>query len=56
MLKVLNNFLNSFENFCWRLFIAVLFLIAIPFIAILFVFGFFTLKVSKENVKHQNNE
>jgi hypothetical protein len=48
MLRALNNFLNSFENFCWRLLIAVVFLIAIPFVAILFVFGFFSLKVTKK--------
>jgi hypothetical protein len=52
MIRALNNFLNSFENFCWRLFIATVFLIAIPFVAILFVFGFFNLKVEKQ----ENNE
>jgi hypothetical protein len=51
MIRVLNNFLNSFENFCWRLFIATVFLIAIPFVAIGFVFGFFNLKVTQEEVK-----
>jgi hypothetical protein len=56
MLKIFNSFLNTFENFCWRLLIAVLFLIAIPFVAILFVFGFFSLQVSKETARHQNNE
>lgn len=52
MIRALNNFLNSFENFCWRLFIATVFLIAIPFVAIGFVFGFFSLKVEKK----ENNE
>ena len=52
MIRVLNKFLNSFENFCWRLFIATVFLIAIPFVAILFVFGFFSLKITK----NENNE
>jgi hypothetical protein len=56
MIQVFNSFLNAFENFCWRLLIAVLFLIAIPFVAILFVFGFFGLQVTKETTKHQNNE
>jgi hypothetical protein len=51
MIRVLNNFLNSFENFCWRLLIATVFLIAIPFVAIGFVFGFFSLKIAKEEVK-----
>lgn len=49
MIRAFNKFLNSFEGFCWRLLIAVLFLIAIPFVAIGFVFGFFNLKVKKEN-------
>jgi len=53
MIRVLNNFLNSFENFCWRLLIATIFLIVIPFVAILFVFGYFTLKVIKEEVKKE---
>jgi hypothetical protein len=52
MIRVLNKFLNAFENFCWRLFIATIFLIAIPFVAVLFVFGFFSLKVTKEEVTH----
>ena len=56
MIRALNKFLNSFENFCWRLLIATVFLIAIPFIAILFVFGFFSLKVTKEVTKNENNE
>jgi len=54
MIRALNNFLNSFENFCWRLLIATIFLIAIPFVAIGFVFGFFSLQVTKEETK--NNE
>jgi hypothetical protein len=53
MIRALNNFLNSFENFCWRLFIATVFLIAIPFVAIGFVFGFFNLKVTKEETNHE---
>ena len=56
MIRVLNNFLNSFENFCWRLLIATVFLIAIPFVAILFVFGFFGLQLKKEITKNENNE
>ena len=54
MIRVLNNFLNSFENFCWRLFIATVFLIAIPFVAIAFVFGFFSLKVKQEIINKDN--
>ena len=56
MIRVLNKFLNSFENFCWRFFIAAVFLIAIPFIAIAFIFGFFSLKVTKEITENKNNE
>lgn len=48
MIRVLNKFLNSFENFCWRLLIATFFLIAIPVIAIPFVFGFLSLKIEKK--------
>lgn len=55
MIRVLNSFLNSFENFCWRSLIAIVFLIAIPFVAIAFVFGFFSLKVTKEETKNENN-
>ena len=56
MLKIFNNFLNSFENFCWRLFIATVFLIAIPFVAIAFVFGFFSLKVKQEFIDKENEQ
>jgi hypothetical protein len=52
MIRVLNNFLNSFEAFFWRSLIAIFFLIIIPFVAILFVFGFLNLKVEKQ----ENNE
>ena len=54
MIRVLNKFLNSFENFCWRLFIATVFLMAIPFVAIAFVFGFFSLKVKQEVINEDN--
>jgi hypothetical protein len=53
MIRALNNFLNLFEAFCWRLLIATLFLIIIPFVAILFVFGFFSLKIKKEEITEE---
>jgi hypothetical protein len=53
MIRALNKFLNSFENFCWRLLIATVFLIAIPFVAIGFVFGLFGLKVEKKENDEQ---
>ena len=56
MIRLLNSFLNSFENFCWRFFIAAVFLIAIPFVAILFVFGFFNLKVKQEFIDKENEQ
>lgn len=54
MIRVLNNFLNSFENFCWRLLIAIFFIIAVPIVAIPFVFGFFSVELKQKNLK--NNE
>lgn len=56
MIQVLNNFLNAFENFCWRSLIVIAFLIAIPFISILFMFGYFDLTVTKEETKPENYE
>ena len=44
MLNIFNNFLNSFEGFCWRLFIALIGLVIAPFVVFLFVFGFLDVK------------
>lgn len=54
MIRALNKFLNSFEAFFWRLVIAIFFIIMVPIAAILYTFGFFNLKITKEETKTED--
>lgn len=56
MIRVLNKFLNSFEAFFWRLVIAIFFIIMVPIAAILYAFGFFNLKITREEVLDKDDE
>lgn len=49
MIKIVNNFLNFFEGFLKRLFIVTIATIALPFILLSFLFGFWDFKVNKED-------
>jgi len=48
MLKIVNNFLNFFEEFLKRFFIVSVAIIAVPFILLSFLFGFWDFKINKD--------
>jgi hypothetical protein len=47
--KLLNNFLNNFEHFLRRVFIAFVGLLIVPFILLGYIFGLFHFNVEKKN-------
>jgi hypothetical protein len=49
MIKKLNDFLNAFERFYKRLFLALIATILYPFIIILFIFGLISANIKNED-------